>query len=218
MQRSKDADHLAIYSDATYPVGPDEFGRITYVHVPPLSPLSGAYNLFIDLAPHLTSTLFTAIIIALASMAVAAFLCCYIYPVVRKCHGARSAANGRAKRKRPVLASARSLFGLRPQTPPRTPQLLTRYGRLDKRIARPLPALSFSRGSYLSPSLSPSLSSSTSSSPSPSPTSMETPPMYTPSAVSEVIVAPVDMGILGQIIESRTTPKKGGDCYDSQDV
>ncbi len=46
MQRSKDADHLAIYSDATYPVGPDASGRITYVHVPPVSPLTGAYNPF----------------------------------------------------------------------------------------------------------------------------------------------------------------------------
>ena len=42
MQRSKDADHLAIYSDATYPVGPDASGRITYVHVPPVSPLTSA--------------------------------------------------------------------------------------------------------------------------------------------------------------------------------
>jgi hypothetical protein len=50
MQRAN-ADHLAVYSDATYPVGPDESGRITYVHVPPLSPLTGAHNLFIDLAP-----------------------------------------------------------------------------------------------------------------------------------------------------------------------
>jgi hypothetical protein len=42
--------------------------------------------------------------------------------------------------------------------------------------------------------------------------------MYTPSAISEVIVAPVDMGILGQTIENRTTPKKGGDYYDSRKV
>lgn len=37
--------------------------------------------------------------------------------------------------------------------------------------------------------------------------------MYSQSAISEVIVAPVDMGILGQTVESRTTPKKG-DYYD----
>jgi len=210
MQRSKDADHLASYSDATYPVGPDASGRITYVHVPPPSPISGAYNLLIDLASHLTSALFAVIIIALVSMAIAAFFCCYIYPVVRKCHGART-AKGRIKR--PVLASARSLFGLRPQTPPRTPQLLARYGRLDTRIARPPPALRLSRGSSLSPSLSPSLSSSPSS-----PTLLETPPMYSPSAISEIVVAPVEMSILGQTVESRTTPKKGGDYYDSHKV
>lgn len=38
--------------------------------------------------------------------------------------------------------------------------------------------------------------------------------MYSPSAVSEVVVAPVDRGVRGQIVESRTTPKKGGDYYD----
>lgn len=37
-----DADHLAKYSDATYPVGPDKSGEITYVHIPPLNPLSSA--------------------------------------------------------------------------------------------------------------------------------------------------------------------------------
>ncbi|KAF8474452.1 hypothetical protein DFH94DRAFT_131821 [Russula ochroleuca] len=208
MQRAKDTNHLAIYSDATYPVGPDESGRITYVHVPPLSPLTGTHNLFIDLASHLTSALFAVVIITLACVAIVAFFCCYIYPVVQKCHGARAAKGRRVKQ--PVLASARSLFGLRPQTPPTTPQLLARCGRLDMRIARPPPALSLSRRSWLSPSLSPSLSLSSSSSPSPSPTSMETPPMYSPSAISEVVVAPVDMGVLGQTVESRTTPKKGG--------
>jgi hypothetical protein len=42
--------------------------------------------------------------------------------------------------------------------------------------------------------------------------------MYSPSAISEVVVAPVDMGILGQTIESRTTPKKGVDYYDNHGV
>ena len=50
MQRAKDGDHLASYSDATYPVGPDASGRITYVHVPPLNPLTGAYTLFMTLS------------------------------------------------------------------------------------------------------------------------------------------------------------------------
>lgn len=61
MQRAKDADHLASYSDATYPVGPDASGRITYVHVPPLNPLTGAYTLFMTCvypASHLTSARF----------------------------------------------------------------------------------------------------------------------------------------------------------------
>jgi hypothetical protein len=216
MQRAKNADHFAIYSDATYPVGPDKSGRITYVHVPPLSPLTGAHNLFIDLVSHLTSALLAVVIITLACVAIAAFFCCYIYPVVRKCHDDRAAKGRRVKRKRPVLASARSLFGLRPQTPPTTPQLLARCGRPDMRIARPPPALSLARRSWLSPSLSPSLSSSSSSSPSPSPspTSTETPWIYSPPAISKVVVAPVDRGVLGQTVENRTTPKKGRDCYD----
>jgi hypothetical protein len=45
MQRSKDAEHLAIYSDA-YPVGPDANGEISYVRFPPLSPLNGTCYLF----------------------------------------------------------------------------------------------------------------------------------------------------------------------------
>ena len=60
MQHAKDADHLAIYSDATYPVGPDASGRITYVHVPPLNPLTGAYTLLYDFvySARLTSAFF----------------------------------------------------------------------------------------------------------------------------------------------------------------
>lgn len=42
--------------------------------------------------------------------------------------------------------------------------------------------------------------------------------MYSPSPISEVVVAPVDMGIPGQTIESRTTPKKGGEYYDGHMV
>ncbi|KAF8496567.1 hypothetical protein F5888DRAFT_397646 [Russula emetica] len=209
MQRSKDADHL-IYSDATYPVGPDVHGRITYVHVPPLSPL-------------------TIIMIALLCIAIATFLCCYIYPVVRKCYDSRRSAKvGRGSIKPPlVLASTRSLFGLRvgPQMMPslRKPRpsqkpelLLAHYGRPDMRIARPQPALSLSRGSKLSPLLSPSLSTSCSTSPSTSHTLSETPPTYSgsPSPISEVVVAPVDMGIPGQTIENRTTPKKEGEYYE----
>jgi hypothetical protein len=165
------------------------------------------------------------VIIALVCIAIAAFLCCYMYPVVLKCYGSRTAKGGRGGIKPQALASARSLFGLRPQmmSPPRklrlprTPELLARHGlgRLDMRIARPQPALSHSRGSLLSPSFSPSLSSSCSSSPSSSPTSLETPPMYSPSPISEVVVAPVDVDFLGQTAESRTTPKKGGVYYDN---
>lgn len=47
MQRINDADHIATYSDSTYPVGPDTSGEITYVHVPPLGPLSSACDLFV---------------------------------------------------------------------------------------------------------------------------------------------------------------------------
>src|SRR6266567_1676375 len=160
------------------------------------------------MARPLTSALFTlvVIIIVLVCTAIAAFLCCYIYPVVRKCYGSRTAKVGRGGIKPLVLASTRSLFCLRPQMmpPPRKPrpsqtsELLAHYRRHDMRIARPQPALSLSRGSMLSPSLSPSLSSSCSTSPSTSPTPLETPPMYSPSPISEVVVAPVDMGILGQ--------------------
>ncbi|KAH9981629.1 hypothetical protein BJV74DRAFT_78960 [Russula compacta] len=49
MQRAKDADRLAIYSDSTYPAGPDASGEITYIHVPPLNPLTSACKPFIDL-------------------------------------------------------------------------------------------------------------------------------------------------------------------------
>ncbi|KAH9962917.1 hypothetical protein BC827DRAFT_180606 [Russula dissimulans] len=219
MQHASDANHLAYISDAIYPVGPDASGEITYVHVPPLSPL-------------------TILVVVLACMAVGAFIYCYTYPLVQKCCGART-RTAKDHIKRPVLASARSLFGLRTvTTPPTTPQHLARYGyghghglglggragRLDMhmRIARPRPALSLSRGSLLSPSLSPSLSSSdsASSSPSPSPTPMETGRKYLPEPVPEVIVAPVDVGILGQTVGSRTTPTKkgGGGRYDSGQV
>lgn len=180
---------------------------------------------------------FAVIIIALICTAIVAFLCCYIYPAVRQCRGSRTGAKvgpglGRGSIKPLVLApttTTRSLFGLRPQVmpPPRKPRpprgtsepellLATRsrhYGRLVTGmrggIARPQPALSLSRGSMLSPSLSPSLSSSCSTSPI---TLVETPPMYSFSPISEdvVVVAPVDMGIPGQTVENRMTPKKGG--------
>jgi len=240
MQHASDAEHLAYISDAIYPVGPDASGEMTYVHVPPLSPLTSACatSLFLlTLAPHVTSTLVTVLVVILACMAVGAFVYCYAYPLIQKCCDART-RTAKDHRKRPVLASARSLFGLRSvTTPPTTPQHLARYGqghglglglggrdgRLDMhmRIARPRPALSLSRGSLLSPSLSPSLSSSDSGSSSPSLTltPMETPPMYSSEPVSEVIVAPVDVGILGQTVESRTTPKKGsGGRYDDGHV
>ena len=147
-------------------------------------------------------------------MAVAAFIWCYVYPMVRKWRGGSTAKDDI---KRPILASARSLFGRRarerqsPPTPPPTPELLARYGRLDMRIARPpAAAVSLSRGSLDSPSLS----SSSSSSP---PTPTETPMKYAlPSRLPEVIVAPVDVGILGQTVGSRTTPKKGGDHCDGR--
>ncbi|KAI9509018.1 hypothetical protein F5148DRAFT_813399 [Russula earlei] len=187
MQRAKDADHLTIYSDAMYPVGPDNSGEITYVHVPSLSPL-------------------TIIIILSASLAVGAFIYCYVYPLVQKYRGGRI---GDDLVKQPILASARSLFGLRPQMSPTTPQYLSRYAvlgrRPDMRIARPQPALSRSRGSWLSPSSSPSF-------PSPPPAPTEKPTIvYSPdSGLSgvEIIVAPVDVRILGQTVESRTSPEK----------
>src|SRR5260370_18112984 len=156
------------------------------------------------------------VIIALVCIAIAAFLCCYMYPVVLKCYGSRTAKGGRSGIKPQALASARSLFGLRPQmmSPPRklrlprTPELLARQGlgRLDMRIARPQPVLSHSRGSLLSPSFSPSLSSSCSSSPSSSPTPLATPPMYSPSPISEIVVAPVDVDFLVPTIEILSTP------------
>ena len=149
-------------------------------------------------------------VIAIGCVAIAAFLCCYFYPAIQGRHHARTTMTHPVKR--PVLASARSLFGLRPRTPPTTPQLLARYGRLDMRIARPPPALSRFRGSSHSASLSPSLSSSCCSS-TPS-SSIGTLPVHVPFTLPEVIVTPVDMGILGQAVESRTTPKKGGDHYD----
>ncbi|KAI9438652.1 hypothetical protein H4582DRAFT_187700 [Lactarius indigo] len=202
MQPSKDASKLPVYSDSTYPVGPDVSGEISYIHVPPLSPLS-------------------IIIITIASLSIALFLWCYFYPLIQRSRGSR-VAGGALHRdaKRPVLASTRSLFGLRPKTPPTptTPQLLAHYGPTDARIARPPPALSLFRGSSLSPpSLSPpSLSPTLSSSPSCASSSPMTPPLYSPSlyADSEVIVAPVNVNILGHVVESRTTPKKGGERYD----
>jgi hypothetical protein len=39
-QPSKDINKLPIYSDSTYPVGPSVSGEISYIHFPPLSPLS----------------------------------------------------------------------------------------------------------------------------------------------------------------------------------
>ncbi|KAH9074227.1 hypothetical protein EDB83DRAFT_2515984 [Lactarius deliciosus] len=193
MQPAKDASKLPVYSDSTYPVGPDVSGEISYIHVPPLSPLS-------------------IIIITIASLSIALFLWCYIYPLTQRSRGSR-AARGVLHRdaKRPVLASTRSLFGLRPKTPP-TPQLLAHYGPSDARIARPPPALSLFRGSSLSP---PSLSPTLSSSPSCASSSPMTPPLYSESlyADSEVIVAPVNVNILGHVVENRTTPKKGGEHY-----
>jgi len=55
MQHASDADHLAYISDAIYPVGPDASGEITYVHIPPLSPLTSACATSFFLAPHVTS-------------------------------------------------------------------------------------------------------------------------------------------------------------------
>ena len=150
--------------------------------------------------------LFVVIVVAMGGVAIAAFLWCYFYPMIQRRHDAGTATAHNVKR--PVLASARSLFGLRPRTPPPTaPQLLARYGRLDMRIARPPPALSHFRGSPHSPSLSSSCSSS--------PSCLGTPHVWSHSTLPEVIVTPVDMGILGRTVESRTTPKKGGDHYDS---
>jgi hypothetical protein len=150
----------------------------------------------------------------MSCIAVAAFLCCYIYPMIQRRSSARTATTHRVKR--PVLASIRSLFGLRPRPPPTAPQMIARYGRLDMRVARPPPALSHFRGSSssLQPPFSPSLSSSCSSSPS-SIGIGTPPPVCSPSTVPEVIVTPVDMGILGQVVESRTTPKKGSGHYTS---
>ncbi|KAI0298733.1 hypothetical protein B0F90DRAFT_689280 [Multifurca ochricompacta] len=203
MQPAKDADHLTIYSDATYPVGPNTAGEISYVHVAPLSPLA-------------------ITIIVVACLAVITFLGCYVYPLIRRYQRARVATR---HIKRPILGSIRSFLGLRPQTPPPiTPQLFARYGGLGMRIARPPPALSRFREPSLSPSLSPSLwsspssssssSSSASSSSSSSPSPMEKLPKYSPSANPEVIIAPISTNILGQAVESRTTPKKGGGHFD----
>jgi hypothetical protein len=42
--------------------------------------------------------------------------------------------------------------------------------------------------------------------------------MYSPSPIYEVVVAPVDMGIPGQTVDSRTTPKKGGEYYKVEEA
>ena len=165
------------------------------------------------------------IVIALSCMAVAAFIWCYLYPLVRKWHGRATGKTAEGRVKQPVLASARSLFSLRSHrtttttTPPTTPQqLLMRYGHPDMHIAKPQAAVSLSRGSSFLPSLS--SSSSSSPSPSPSPPSLspplETPLMYAlPSGgIPRIVVAPVDVGILGQTVGGRDAPKKGGDYYD----
>jgi hypothetical protein len=82
MQRIKDVDHLAVFSDASYPVGPDTSGEITYVHVPPLGPLSSTCSFFVGLTSHLTSAL-------LASNHHSARLygSCRIHLVLRLSHG-----------------------------------------------------------------------------------------------------------------------------------
>ncbi|KAF8267543.1 hypothetical protein EI94DRAFT_1311846 [Lactarius quietus] len=91
MQPAKDASKLPIYSDATYPVGPDASGEISYIHFPPLSPLS-------------------IIVITVASLSIALFLWCYIYPMIKI-----TKSRGSASAQHPNLAFTRSLFGLRPK-------------------------------------------------------------------------------------------------------
>ena len=224
MQRINDADHIATYSDSTYPVGPDTSGEITYVHVPPLGPLSSACDLFvgIDTLPNVCAPR-PVTVIALSCLAVAAFIWCYLYPLVQKWSRAATGktAEGRVKQQQPVsalAASARSLFSLRSQrtttsAPHWQPLGAQRYGELDMRIAKPPPVARLSHGSSFLPSLS--STSESSSSPSSSPP-LETPLMYAlPSAgrVPRVIVAPVDVGILGQTVGCRTTPKKAGDDF-----
>lgn len=188
-QPSKDINKLPIYSDSTYPVGPSVSGEISYIHFPPLSPLS-------------------ITIITIASLSIALFLWCYIYPMIKKPPGSPSTAHSN-------LAFTRSLFGLRPKTPPAPMMAATQlfghhgHGQSEMRVVRPPTALGFFRGSSLSPpSLSPTLSSSPSYASSPP----MTPTLYSSSmdADSEVIVAPVNVNILGHVVESRTTPKKGG--------
>ncbi|KAI9458616.1 hypothetical protein BJY52DRAFT_1186750 [Lactarius psammicola] len=201
IQPSKDASKLPVYSDSTYPVGPDASGEISYIHIPPLSPLS-------------------ITIITIASLSIALFLWCYIYPLIQRSRGSRASA-GALHAKRPVLASTRSLFGLRPKTPPTPtptmPQLFAHYGPSDARIAPPPPALSLFRGSSLSP---PSLSPTLSSSPSCASSSPMTPPLYSSSldTDSEVIIAPVNVNIPGHVVESRTTPKKSVEHYDGREL
>ncbi|KAI0266099.1 hypothetical protein BC834DRAFT_969622 [Gloeopeniophorella convolvens] len=180
MQRSKDADHLAVHSDATYPAGPDNHGELFYFHVAPLGPAS------------------IAIIVA-SCLAIAAFFGCYIHPLIKRRLQARAGA--RAPRK-PVLASARAMLGLRPPSPPTTPQLLARRGLPDMRIiARPPPALRLFRAASQSSSLSPTA----------------TLPAYSPPADTKVVVAPVSIGVGGQGVASRTTPKKGDKAEEEQD-
>lgn len=165
-------------------------------------------------------------------MAVAAFIWCYLYPLVRKWHSRVTGKTIEDRANQPALASARSLFSLRSERttttttstpPPSTPQPLGgRYGQQlpEMRIAKPPRAVSPSRGPSLFSGL-PSLSSSSSSTPSPPPLSppLETPLRYAarrPGGVTQVIVAPVDVGILGQTVESRTTPRKGGNYCDGR--
>ncbi len=214
MQPAKDASKLPEYSTSMYPVGPDVSGEISYIHIPPLSPLSSPWHFSSvkpEIAPDASDS--TVTIITIASLAIALFLWCYIYPVIQRSRGSRA-----AHAKRPVLASTRSLFGLRPKMPPTPamPQLFAHYGPSDARIARPPPALNLFRGSSLSPpSLSPTLSSSPSC---PSSPPMTPPPYSSLDTDSEVIVAPVNVNILGHVVESRTTPKKGGGHYNGHEL
>jgi len=190
MQPAKDASKLPIYSDVTYPVGPDASGEISYIHFPPLSPLS-------------------IIVITIASLSIALFLWCYIYPMIKI-----TKSRGSASAQHPNLAFTRSLFGLRPK-PQTAPMVFAHHGSSEMRIVRPPQALSLFRGSSLSP---PSLSPTLSSSPSCASSAPLTPPLYSSSmdTDSEVIVAPINVNILGHVVENRTTPKKGGDRYDGE--
>ena len=115
-------------------------------------------------------------------------------------------------------AFTRSLFGLRPKTPPplapssTQAQLLGLGPSSEMHIA---PALGLFRGPSLSPPL---LSPTLSSSPSCASSAPMTPTLYSSSMDqdSEVIVAPVNVNILGHVVESRTTPKKGGRALEGE--